>query len=153
MKSTLLKFGIVAIVVVFSHCVNEVPSTIHPVLTLKEERLTDSTAQVIMSTTNADNHLLYRIVDDTCMLEVTYYALIGGIYDTYDTIIAIPNDSVAFKKGTFHSIWDVEFSNVEIGDNKKIQVDTLRIFGCVMDETGHEACASLMLLGDTTDVK
>ncbi len=153
MNSTLWKSAIVAVIVVLSHCVNDPPSTLHPVFSINEEWLTDTTALMTFSTANAEEHSLYKIVDDTCMLKVTYYAFIGGVPSTYDSIIPIPNDSAALVKGTFHSEWKAEFSNVKIGDYKKIKVDTLQIFGCVTDQTGHEVCGSLMLLGDTTSVK
>jgi hypothetical protein len=152
MKSIVWKSVIIAVFVVLSHCVKEPSSTIHPVFTLKEERLTDTTALVILSTTDAKDYSLYRIVDDTCMLEVTYYAIIGGIKDTYDTSIAIANDSAAYEKGTFSGTLGVQFSNVDIG-TQTIEVDTMRIFGYVTDETGHEACATIIMLGDTTSVK
>ena len=147
MKSIVLKSGIIAVILILSHCVNEPPSTIHPLLSFTEERVND-TSRVIITTTGAEDFSLYRVVDSVCTLQVAYHAIIGGMADVVDSSYAIANDSAAFEAGRFDGIWvppDSLYLSIGI-----IPIDTINIYGCVTDETGHEACASLMLVRDTT---
>ena len=147
MKSIVWKSGIIALFFILSHCVNDPPSTIHPILTLKEESVND-TSRVIITTTVAEDFSLYRIVDDVCTLHVSYHAIIGGMAGVEDSSYAIENDSAAFEAGRFDGIWVPPDSlNLESGITP---IDTINIYGCVTDETGHEACASLTLVRDTT---
>lgn len=143
MKSIVGKSGIIAVFVILSHCVNDLPSTIHPILSFKEE-IVNNTSRVCITTTVAEGYSLHRIVDDVCTLQVTYHAIIGGMWDVVDSSYAIASDSAAFEAGRFSGIW-VPIDSLNIDDNT-IPIDTINIYGCVTDETGHEACASLILV-------
>ena len=146
MKSIVWKSCIIAAIVILSHCVNEPPSKIHPILHLTEEIVNDSSC-VIITTTVAEDFSLYRIVDDVCSLHVSFHAIIGGMADVEDSSYAIANDSAAFEAGRFDGVWVPPDSlHLESGI---IPIDTIKIYGSVTDETGHEACASLILLRDT----
>ena len=48
---------------------------------------------------------------------------------------------------------EIQWDSVVISDYPPISLDTVKVFGCVKDETGHGVCASLILLRDTTYIK
>jgi hypothetical protein len=147
MKSMMWKFGIIAVFVILLHCVNEPPSTIHPVLNFRETIVNDTT-RVILTTTVAEDYSLYRIIDDACFLQVSYHAVIDGMLGVVDSIDTVTNDSAAIKEGRFDGIWTTRDS-LHLS-NGVIPIDTIEVYGCVTDETGHEACDLILLVRDTT---
>ena len=155
MKSIVRKSGIIAAMLVLLHCVNNPPSTLHPVLSLTEKKVNDA-SQVTVATAAAESYSLYRVVDDVCTLRVHYHALIDGMRGVADSSHAVANDSAASGAGRFYGAWvapESLYSSIIMGTDTiitAIPIDTIRISGCVTDETGHEACASLMLVKDTT---
>lgn len=145
MNSTLWKFGIIAVLFILLHCVSDPASTVHLLLNLEVEKQND-TSRVIITTSAPENYSYYRIVDDSCTLIVSYRKLIGGIDSTIVDICQIANDSAASQSGTFKGVWEIpdSLSFDELYPNTPIFFD-----GCVLDETDHNVCASLILYEDT----
>lgn len=141
MNSIVCKTGIIAVLFILLHCVNDPPSTLHPTLNLKMERLND-TSRVTISTSVAEHYPLYRIIDDKCSLNVSHHEFINGSDSLIVENIPIANDSAAFQAGKFYGIWVVSDSLIQ--DPTPVQPNTI-INGCVTDETNHEVCASLKL--------
>lgn len=158
MKSIVWKFGIIAVFVILSHCVNDPPSTLHPLLNLELETKND-TSWLIITTTVAEDHSMYQIIDDTCTAEVTYHAIIKGKDSVVIDSPIIANDPEAFKAGTFQGTWVVPDSIIltekKEDEDTVIIVDTIpydsaRIYVWVLDETERAACASIMVYSDTS---
>ncbi|MBN1983447.1 MAG: hypothetical protein JW795_18060 [Chitinivibrionales bacterium] len=137
MRSILWKSGIIAAFILILHCVNEPLLPLHPVLKLTLEK-----RQVTLSTSVAKQLSMYKIVDNACTLSVNYRLNINGVDSILTNHFEIKNDSL--QSGTFYGNGMVPDS--VLPDSILSRYRTL-ISGCVLDETKHEACASLVLNG------
>ena len=148
MKSIVWKCGIITIIIILLHCVNDPPSIVHLLLNLEVEELNDTTSQVIITTPVPENYSYYRVVDDSCTLIVSYRKLINNSIDsTFIETHKIANDSTASQLGTFQGVWVFgdSLSFDSLYPNTPIFFD-----GCVLDEKGHNICASYIFYEDTT---
>jgi hypothetical protein len=136
MNSMLWKSGVIAVFAILSRCGTDTVSTIHPLLTLNAQQQ-NNTSQVVITTTVANQYPMHRIVNDTCMLKLTYNVTIEGNYTSVTDSVAIANDPAAFQSGKFSGIWVVPDS--------LLSIDTIWVSGCVSDETAYNAYASCML--------
>jgi hypothetical protein len=149
MNSMVWKSGIVAAFLILSQCGHTASptTTLNPIMSLTEKWVHDTSlaiisTQVIISTTAAGSHLLYR-VEDTCTLTYTWHATkIDGSDSAFIVSVPIANDSAASQAGTFHGIWVVPDSLLIPG--------ALSIYGCVLDEANHDACDSLVVYKNTS---
>ncbi|MBN1982962.1 MAG: hypothetical protein JW795_15630, partial [Chitinivibrionales bacterium] len=126
---------IVAVLFSMVYCVNEPVLPLHPVL-----RLSFAQRQITLTTTTAEQHSVYKIVDDACTLSVAYRLTIDGIDTLITNHVVIKNDSL--QSGTFYGRGMV--SDTVLPDPVLAHTRTL-ISACVTDETKHEACASVVL--------
>ncbi len=154
MNSTLWKFGIIAVLFILLHCVNDPPSTVHLLLNLEVEERND-TSRVYITTTVPEDYSYHQIIDDQGRLIVSYRKLVfnsdGDLVDStlIDTNL-IANDPTASQSGTFKGVWEIPrgLSFDSLYPNTPIFFN-----GYLKDETNHNVCASLILHEDTTLTK
>ena len=151
MKSTLWKFGVVAVLITLLHCVNEPPSTVHLFLNLKVEEQNDI-SRVIMETKVPEDYSFYHIVDNQGTLIVSYRKLLldngGNLIDS--TVVEtkqITNDSISSQLGTFNGVWEIPAS---LSFDSLYPNTPIFFTGSLMDETGHNVSALLVFSKDTT---
>ncbi len=149
MKSIVFKSGIIAVLFMFLHCVNDPPSKVHLVLNLEVAEQND-TARVNISTPVPEDFSYYRIDDDSCTLIVSYRKIVDGTDSTFIDTHQIANNSAGLQSGTFQGAWAIptSLSFILLYPNTPIFFDA-----CLKDETNHNVIASLIFYEDTTLTK